>query len=109
MVSPTFSDLELASHITIGVSNHHGIFDIPNATMRKENLNQDKDVKVGSYCQSASVEMLNKESKGIQPVLTFSDVPPSTLKAEVVENNDFWAHSLLKKELDVNNILINNY
>ena len=26
MVSPTFSDLELASHITIGVSNHHGIF-----------------------------------------------------------------------------------
>ena len=65
------------------------IFDISNATMRKENLNQDKDVKVGSYCQSASVEMLNKESKGIQPVLTFSDVPPSTLKAEVVENNDF--------------------
>ena len=46
MVSPTFSDLELASHITIGVSNHHGIFDIPNATMRMENLNQDKDVKV---------------------------------------------------------------
>ena len=46
--------------------------------------------------------MLNKESKGIQPVLTFSDVPPSTLKAEVVENNDFGAHSL--KELDVNNL-----
>ena len=29
-------------------------------------------------------------------------MPPSTLKAEVVENNDFGAHSL--KELDVNNL-----
>lgn len=104
MISPIFSDLELASHITIGVSNHHGIFDIPNATIRKANLNQDKDVKVGSYCQSASVEMLNKDSKGIQPVLTFSDVPPSTLKAEVVENNDSRARSVLKKESNVNNL-----
>lgn len=104
MISPTFSDLELASRITIGVSNHHGIFDIPNAIIRKSNLNQDKIVKVGSYCQSASVEMLNKELKGIPPVLTFSDVSPSTRKAEVVENNDSIAGSLLKKESDVNNL-----
>ena len=45
--------------------------DISNATMRKENLNQEKDVKVGSYCQNA----LNKESKCIQPVFDMCHRP----------------------------------
>lgn len=97
MIVPSFSDLELASRIAIGISNHHGISDIPNAITRKGNLKQDKIVNVGSYCQSASIEALNKESKGISPVLTFSDAPPSTLKVEVVENNDLSAGSLLNK------------
>lgn len=43
------------------------------------------------------IETLNKESKCISHVFTFSSVPPSTLNVEVVENNDLSAGSFLKK------------